>query len=118
MTSPRDLSIDLANFDLLPRLRKLVVVALLCLVSACVSPHRAQGPVPTAAQVRQYAPPGPPDDPWGPYITAASKRFGTPETWVREVMRQESGGQQYLDGALTTSAAGAMGLMQVMPMTY
>jgi hypothetical protein len=94
------------------------VIALLCLVSACASDYRAHGPVPTAAKVRQYAPPGPPDDPWGPYITAASKRFGVPEGWIREVMRQESGGQQYLGGTLITSAAGAMGLMQVMPGTY
>ncbi|MBV9758313.1 MAG: transglycosylase SLT domain-containing protein, partial [Alphaproteobacteria bacterium] len=38
--------------------------------------------------------------------------------WVRAVMRQESGGHQYLNGRLTTSSAGAMGLMQVMPATY
>ncbi len=37
---------------------------------------------------------------------------------MREVMRQESGGKQYLGGGLTTSSAGAMGLMQVMPGTY
>jgi len=65
-----------------------------------------------------YAGPGPPDDPWGPYIHAAAARFGVPERWIREVMRQESGGQQYLRGQLTTSSAGAMGLMQVMPGTY
>jgi hypothetical protein len=65
-----------------------------------------------------YAPPGPASDPWGPYIREASARFGVPEKWIREVMRQESGGRQYLDGDLTTSPAGAMGLMQVMPVTY
>jgi hypothetical protein len=118
MTSHRDLTTDLADFDLLPQLRKLGVVVLLCLVSACASNYRAHGPVPTRAQVRQYAPPGPPEDPWGPHITAASKRYGMPEAWIREVMRQESGGQQYLDGTLITSAAGAMGLMQLMPRTY
>jgi D-alanyl-D-alanine carboxypeptidase len=37
---------------------------------------------------------------------------------VREVMRQESGGRQDLGDDLTTSSAGAMGLMQVMPDTY
>jgi D-alanyl-D-alanine carboxypeptidase len=118
MTSHRDLGTDLADFDLLPQLRKLAVVVLLCLVSACASNYHAHGPVPTRAQVRQYAPPGPPEDPWGPHITAASKRYGMPEAWIREVMRQESGGQQYLDGTLITSAAGAMGLMQLMPRTY
>jgi len=65
-----------------------------------------------------YAPPGPPSDPWGPYIAKASTRFDVPERWIREVMRVESGGQMYQGGRLTTSSAGAMGLMQVMPGTY
>lgn len=60
-----------------------------------------------------YDPPGPAHDPWGPYITQASRRFDVPERWIREVMRQESGGRQAV-----TSRAGAMGLMQVMPGTY
>jgi soluble lytic murein transglycosylase-like protein len=66
-----------------------------------------------------YPVPGSPDDPWGLYIHDAASRFGVPERWVREVMRQESGGRLYgNDGALITSSAGAMGLMQVMPQTY
>jgi cell division protein FtsN len=60
-----------------------------------------------------YDPPGPAHDPWGPYIAQASRRFDIPEAWIREVMRQESGGR-----AGVTSHAGAMGLMQVMPGTY
>src|SRR5215211_365099 len=60
-----------------------------------------------------YAPPGPASDPWGPWIRDASRRFDVPERWIREVMRQESGGRV---GA--TSPVGAMGLMQVMPGTY
>jgi hypothetical protein len=60
-----------------------------------------------------YDPPGPPGDPWGPWITQASRRFDIPERWIREVMRQESGGR-----ANATSRVGAMGLMQVMPGTY
>lgn len=62
--------------------------------------------------------PGPPGDPWGPYIHEAAGRFRVPELWVREVMRQESGGQLFHNGGLTTSPVGAMGLMQVMPETY
>jgi cell division septation protein DedD len=60
-----------------------------------------------------YDPPGPSSDPWGPYIQQASRRFDVPERWIREVMRQESGGR-----ASATSRVGAMGLMQVMPGTY
>ncbi|WP_408744626.1 lytic transglycosylase domain-containing protein [Acetobacter farinalis] len=65
-----------------------------------------------------YHAPGPAEDPWGPYIRQAAKRFAIPETWIRAVMQQESGGKQYLNGGLTTSGAGAMGLMQLMPATY
>ncbi|MGC8477391.1 MAG: lytic transglycosylase domain-containing protein [Acetobacteraceae bacterium] len=65
-----------------------------------------------------YTPPGPPSDPWGPYIRAASARFDMPTAWIRAVMHVESGGHEYLNGQLTTSPAGAMGLMQVMPDTY
>ena len=60
-----------------------------------------------------YAAPGPAHDPWGPWIRDASRRFDVPERWVREVMRQESGGR-----VSATSPVGAMGLMQVMPGTY
>ncbi len=67
---------------------------------------------------RSYAPPGPPDDPWGPYIEEAAQRFSVPQRWIREVMRQESGGHQYLNGQPITSDAGAAGLMQIMPATY
>ena len=66
-----------------------------------------------------YAPPGPPTDPWGPYIFEASKRFDVPDVWIREVMHVESGGYQFRSsGELTTSPVGAMGLMQLMPETY
>src|SRR3954452_6583384 len=66
-----------------------------------------------------YPRPGPAQDPWGPYIAEAGRRFRVPERWIREVMRQESGGRERdADGAPITSWAGAMGLMQVMPRTY
>ena len=60
-----------------------------------------------------YPPPGPPSDPWGPYINQASARFGVPGAWIRAVMHQESGGREQV-----ISSAGAMGLMQLMPQTY
>jgi len=66
----------------------------------------------------RYVIPGPPSDPWGPYIHEASARFDIPEPWIRALMRQESGGSLYRNGRLITSSAGAMGLMQVMPATY
>jgi hypothetical protein len=65
-----------------------------------------------------YAPPGPASDPWGPYIDEASTRFDVPAQWIRQVMRVESGGHEYINGQLTVSSAGAMGLMQLEPETY
>ena len=104
-------------------LRALGCCMLLALLAACAS----QGPRTVASEAAaryaarargHYTPPGPPEDPWGPYIREASKRYDVPDIWIRSVMRVESGGNQYLNGRLITSGAGAMGLMQVMPETY
>jgi cell division septation protein DedD len=104
-------------------LRGIASLTLLALLAACAS----QGPRTSATQEAaryaahargNYVPPGPPEDPWGPYIQEASGRFDVPEIWIRSVMRVESGGNEYLNGQLITSPAGAMGLMQVMPETY
>jgi cell division septation protein DedD len=65
-----------------------------------------------------YAPPGPPSDPWRPYVQEASNRFAVPQGWIKAVIRQESGGHEFLHGRPVTSDAGAMGLMQLMPATY
>ena len=65
-----------------------------------------------------YPEPGPPGDPWRPYIQQASDRFDVPQAWIRAVMHQESGGHEYRNGGPITSSAGAMGLMQLMPATY
>ncbi|WP_225769621.1 lytic transglycosylase domain-containing protein [Inquilinus sp. Marseille-Q2685] len=62
--------------------------------------------------------PAPAIDRWRPLIAEASRRFGVPEHWVREVMRVESGGHATGNGRPIVSRAGAMGLMQVMPKTY
>lgn len=104
-------------------LRGVLSLTLLALLAGCAS----QGPGTSATQEAaryaahargNYVPPGPPEDPWGPYIREASKRFDVPDLWIRAVMRVESGGNEYLNGQLITSGAGAMGLMQVMPETY
>ena len=86
----------------------------LATLSACAETgQRNAGNGPWYTRPDSTAPPGPPGDPWGPWIRDASRRFDIPELWIREVMRQESGGR-----ANATSSAGAMGLMQVMPGTY
>ena len=104
------------------RLRIGGILALLTALAACGTvPHQdaVQESARYAAHAkRDYAPPGPPEDPWGPYIREASARFDLPDIWIRSLMRVESGGKEYLNGKLITSSAGAMGLMQVMPGTY
>jgi len=58
-------------------------------------------------------------DRWEPLVKTASSRFGVPVSWIRAVIRQESGGRTVADdGQPITSVAGAMGVMQVMPQTY
>ncbi len=98
-------------------------VAAVALLGGCSSgPHVSAQQESTqyrARAGRTYASPGSASDPWGPYIIEAAAKFDVPERWVREVMRQESGGNLYgRGGSLITSGAGAMGLMQVMPATY
>ena len=59
-----------------------------------------------------------PDDRWGAEIAEASARFAIPADWIRRVIRAESGGQAMRGGRPVVSAAGAMGLMQLMPGTW
>ena len=103
-------------------------LSLLSLLAACAGTPQYANSGLTATQEAavykshakgNYAPPGPPTDPWGPYVREASRRFDVPDVWIREVMHVESGGYQFrASGALTTSPVGAMGLMQLMPETY
>jgi D-alanyl-D-alanine carboxypeptidase len=95
----------------LRRARVVVAFGVLAALAGCAGPggYRSGSYAPR----EHYARPGPPEDPWQPYIREAASRFGVPEQWIRAVMRQESGGR---DDA--SSSAGAMGLMQVMPETY
>jgi soluble lytic murein transglycosylase-like protein len=56
---------------------------------------------------------------WEPIIKNAAKRFGVPTSWIREVMRIESGGRTMMaENARIVSSQGALGLMQVQPGTY
>ena len=97
-------------------LRVVPLLGMVGLLAACASDPTAHRGVQSGAV--RYAPPAAStNDPWGPYIQEASIRFGVPQQWIREVMRQESGGQQYLGGRPITSSAGAMGLMQGRPET-
>ena len=107
-----------------------LAIGMLALLSACATQHPAtsdqaaidqdqtQEAAAFRAHTRAYTPPGPPEDPWRPYIIEAAQRYDVPERWIREVMRVESGGHAYENGEPITSPVGAMGLMQVMPDTY
>jgi soluble lytic murein transglycosylase-like protein len=55
---------------------------------------------------------------WSAYISEASERFAIPEPWIRHVMAAESAGRTSLHGRPTLSPKGAMGLMQIMPVTW
>ena len=94
-----------------------------------VSPFSLSGPVltpplsptPTIYGASLYPRPrfpGAPTSQWDEMIEDAARRFNLPPSWVRGVMRMESGGQTMLNGRPITSSAGAMGLMQVMPETF
>ena len=82
---------------------------LLVLVLPCECPAQADGqlradtpPTVTAASSSSEA-----------AILEASERFGIPASWIRAVVRVESGGN-----ALAVSPKGAIGLMQIMPDTW
>ena len=112
-----------------PLLRYVPVCGALFLLAACAGQQASQT-TPSSESVEEaaakyraharssYTIPGPPEDPWGPYIREAAGRFDVPEIWIRAVMHQESGGRLFQNGQLITSAPGAMGLMQLMSPTY
>jgi transglycosylase-like protein with SLT domain len=55
---------------------------------------------------------------WQPFIEEAASRFELPSRWLAAVIHAESAGCDFMDGRPTTSAAGAMGLTQLMPSTW
>ena len=103
------------------RLKSVLLLLPALLLAACgqqgsqygAAPYGVIGESPSFAPSHYYPPPGPPEDPWGPYIREAAQRYVVPEQWVRAVMHQESDGEEQ-----AVSPVGAMGLMQVMPDTY
>jgi len=56
--------------------------------------------------------------PWQSAIREAADRSGIPFAWIEAVIESESAGCAVTNGKLTTSRAGAMGLMQLMPATW
>src|SRR5260221_14365157 len=72
---------------------------------ACDSPDKAGAP---SGRFAGWSP----VDRWTPYMEAASRRFGVPQRWLREVMRVGSDG-----AAFATSEAGGKGLVQLIPPT-
>ncbi len=98
--------------------RRLLPLLLLGPLAACGGGGHRLASGGTARPAGAYRVPGTASDPWGPYITEASARFAVPDRWIRAVMKQESGGREYLNGQPITSDAGAIGLMQIMPATY
>src|SRR5689334_22637873 len=50
-------------------------------------------------------------------IQKASQTYGVPSNLISAVIKQESGGNQYRNGRVLSSSAGALGLMQLMPGT-
>jgi soluble lytic murein transglycosylase-like protein len=56
---------------------------------------------------------------WDPLIIEAAQQFEVSESWIRAVMRMESGGRTMQgENQPITSRVGALGLMQLMPGTY
>ena len=94
-------------------IRNAIALTLLATLAGCAGSGSSYRTTLNLTPGRYYPPPGPPSDPWGPYIREAAGRFSVPQQWIRAVMRQESAG-----AADALSPAGAIGLMQVMPATY
>jgi len=55
---------------------------------------------------------------WRPSIKVAANQFKVSSAWLEAILRVESAGCAYTNGLPTISSAGAMGLMQVMPVTW
>lgn len=95
---------------------RLALFIILCALAGCARPLVVQPPDP--AQLRAYAPPGLPGDPWGPFVRDAAAEYGVAEPILYAVMWAESRGCQWLNGRVITSVRGEAGLMQIPPSIY
>lgn len=86
-------------------------VLILGILYASVMPVGAQTPVTDSNPDRRLSS-------WQPYIEEAAGRFDLPEEWIGRVLLAESAGETTHKGHPIRSAAGAIGLMQLMPNTY
>ncbi|ABD89093.1 lytic transglycosylase domain-containing protein [Rhodopseudomonas palustris] len=84
-----------------------MAVALALQVSAISAVSAEPVKLDAAAMATDFA------DRYAAEIAEASQRFGIPESWIRAVMRVESGGR-----VRAVSPKGALGLMQIMPETW
>jgi hypothetical protein len=96
----------------------LAAVAVLVVGCSSTGPDRRGDRAYQPRHSTNFTPPGPAHDPWGPYIAEASMRYDVPQAWIRAIIQVESSGQTHLDGRPITSRSGAMGLMQIMPITW
>lgn len=95
---------------LLPSGRRLVAAStILIALSGCANPPAADAQDTVSRSTETAALTSDVDA----YIAEAAQRFGIPERWIRAVMQAESAGNPR-----AVSAAGAMGLMQIMPGTW
>ncbi len=91
---------------------RVLAAGALALLAACAAPR------PPSGLVQRYAPPGPRDDPWGPFVRASAAEFSVPEPLLYAVMMAESRGCEWLNGHPMRALTGEAGLMQIPPSVY
>ncbi|MBY5867802.1 lytic transglycosylase domain-containing protein [Rhizobium leguminosarum] len=93
-----------------PAITAMFVAVIMIVTQPCIA---LADPLKTDALSDRAVAVAPPSDPWAKHITEAAKRFAISERWIRAVMQAES---DY--DPLAVSPKGAMGLMQIMPVTW
>jgi hypothetical protein len=93
--------------------RRFMQVGVICIVLVLLRDPAAAEPAARPRPSDTFAERFDATDPSAAAITDASRRFDIPETWIRAIMRVESGGD-----VRAVSPKGAVGLMQIMPPTW